>query len=429
MRHDRGELGLRTTGEPLNMRVLHISYFYGFRCGGASVAAARLHNRLLDAGVESHFLCAVKREDGRNVIEWPPRGTWVRGVRLLLAKAARNVWRFSRYRRKIDLNVVPLNLARVVRNLKPDIVHVHGIGADTVRFEELAALKVPVVVMTHDFWMVNGFDPHPLSDTRIFRGFTRDNSGRLERWLWNRKVALSRSPFVSYVAPSAWAADVVRRSVCGQGKWVEVMRCFIGSEFRFRPEKRRPHPKFRILFGADSALSNRFKGFQDLKSALALLPSEIQRKTELLVFGDTGGDFDIGDIRVRLLGFRDGAQALVDTYHGGDVFAFPSTAETQGMVKLEAMLCGLPVVAFDRTACAESVVPRQTGWVAKDGDLKGFADGLRFYFEEWKSGRLEALRQAIHDRVAAEYGDDRVLERALAVYAEAVRRTRSISVS
>lgn len=408
----------------MSMRVLHIGYCYGFRCGGAAVAAARLHNRLLDAGVESHFLCIVKKDEGRSVIEWPPRGTLARSAHLLLAKAVRNVWRFSCHHRKIDLNVVPLGLARIVRDLKPDIVQIHGIGADTVRFEELAALKVPVVIMAHDFWMVSGFDPYPFSDTRLFRGFTRGNSGRLERWLWNRKVALSRSPFVSYVAPSGWAADVVRRSVCGQGKRVDVMRCFIGSEFRFHPEKRSPHPRFRILFGGDRALSNPFKGFPDLKSALALLPSEIQRETELLVFGDTGGDFDIGEIRVRVMGFMDGSQALVNAYHRGDVLAFPSTTETQGMVKLEAMLCGLPVVAFDRTACAESVVHLQTGWVADDGDLKGFADGLRFYFEEWKSGRLEASRQAIHDRVAAEYGDDRILEQVLAVYSEAIRSGR-----
>ena len=408
------------------MRILHVGYWYGFRrVGGAAVAAARLHNHLLDAGVESYFLCVMKKEEGRNVIEWPPRGTPVRGIRLLLAKAERNVWRFSRHHRKIDLNVLPLGVARIVRDLRPDVVQVHGIGADTVRFEELAALKVPVIIMTHDFWPVNGFDPCPFADTRLFDGFTRGNSGWLERWLWNRKVALSRSPFVSYMAPSEWAADVVRRSVCGQGKRVDVMRCFIGDEFRFRPEKRGVHDKFRIVFGGDHGMSSPFKGFDDLKDALALLPVEVQHESELLVFGDTGEDFRIGDIHVRVLGVMDGSQALVDAYHQGDVLAFPSKTETQGMVKIEAMLCGLPVVAFDRTACAESVVPRQTGWVAADGDVKGFADGIRFYFDEWKAGRLEATRQSIHDCVAAEYGDNQVLEQALVVYSEVVRTGRA----
>ena len=173
-------------------------------------------------------------------------------------------------------------------------------------------------------------------------------------------------------------------------------------------------------------MSSPFKGFDDLKSALSLLPAEVRRESELLVFGDSGGDFSLGDLRVRVMGVLDGSRALVDAYHQGDVLAFPSKTETQGMVKIEAMLCGLPVVVFDRTACAESVVHRRTGWVATGDDVKGFADGIRFYFNEWKASRLEATRQSIHDCVAAEYGDDRVLERALAVYAEVVRSGRDV---
>ena len=109
-------------------------------------------------------------------------------------------------------------------------------------------------------------------------------------------------------------------------------------------------------------------------------------------------------------------------YHDGDIFAFPSKTETQGMVKIEAMLCGLPVVAFDRTACPESIEHGVNGWVAADGDRKGFADGLTHFFRQWKSGELDESRQKIHDGIYMKYSNETILKTALAVYGELLRK-------
>ena len=49
--------------------------------------------------------------------------------------------------------------------------------------------------------------------------------------------------------------------------------------------------------------------------------------------------------KVFFLGFVD-HRKLSKVYNGADVFAFASTTETQGLVVLEAMACGLPVVAI-----------------------------------------------------------------------------------
>ena len=43
-------------------------------------------------------------------------------------------------------------------------------------------------------------------------------------------------------------------------------------------------------------------------------------------------------------------QALVDAYHAMDALAFASKSETQGMVLIEAMAAGAPVVAFVRVS-------------------------------------------------------------------------------
>jgi 1,2-diacylglycerol 3-alpha-glucosyltransferase len=48
---------------------------------------------------------------------------------------------------------------------------------------------------------------------------------------------------------------------------------------------------------------------------------------------------------VRFVGYLDRKNALLDCYRGADVFAFASRTETQGLVLLEAMALGLPVVS------------------------------------------------------------------------------------
>lgn len=48
---------------------------------------------------------------------------------------------------------------------------------------------------------------------------------------------------------------------------------------------------------------------------------------------------------VLFVGYQDREQALLDCYRAGDVFVFASRTETQGLVLLEAMALGVPVVA------------------------------------------------------------------------------------
>jgi 1,2-diacylglycerol 3-alpha-glucosyltransferase len=51
------------------------------------------------------------------------------------------------------------------------------------------------------------------------------------------------------------------------------------------------------------------------------------------------------DGNVLFVGYQDRKQALLDCYRAGDVFVFASRTETQGLVLLEAMALGVPVVA------------------------------------------------------------------------------------
>ncbi len=79
---------------------------------------------------------------------------------------------------------------------------------------------------------------------------------------------------------------------------------------------------------------------------------------------------------VQFLGFLDRAD-LSTFYAALDVFAFPSPIETQGLVALEAIACGTPVVAVDGGALTETVVEGETGYHYPSGDINAFQHALR----------------------------------------------------
>jgi len=62
-----------------------------------------------------------------------------------------------------------------------------------------------------------------------------------------------------------------------------------------------------------------------------------------------------------------------------DIFFNPSITETFGNVTLEAMACGLPVVAAVATGATSLVRDRETGLLVEPGDPDAFADALNTY--------------------------------------------------
>ena len=81
------------------------------------------------------------------------------------------------------------------------------------------------------------------------------------------------------------------------------------------------------------------------------------------------------DDHVRFVGYlpRDGG--LRDCYAAADVFTFASRTETQGLVLLEAMAIGLPVLAIPALGAAEIILPRR-GAVAAADTPEAFAEQL-----------------------------------------------------
>jgi len=69
-------------------------------------------------------------------------------------------------------------------------------------------------------------------------------------------------------------------------------------------------------------------------------------------------------------------ETLAQYYAAADVFVIPSHYESFGLVVLEAMACGIPVVASRVGGLASTVVHERTGLLAPVGDWHAFAQAI-----------------------------------------------------
>ena len=65
-----------------------------------------------------------------------------------------------------------------------------------------------------------------------------------------------------------------------------------------------------------------------------------------------------------------------------DILLNPSITETFGNVTLEAMACGVPVVAADATGAGSLVIPGETGWLVGPRKVSAYADRLQAYIAD-----------------------------------------------
>jgi len=86
-------------------------------------------------------------------------------------------------------------------------------------------------------------------------------------------------------------------------------------------------------------------------------------------------DLGVSD-KVEFLGMVDRRTELSEVYRNSEVFVSASTMETQGIVFLEAMASGLPIVAVKKYASVDLIKHGQNGYLVKAGDTGGMSMGI-----------------------------------------------------
>ncbi len=209
------------------------------------------------------------------------------------------------------------------------------------------------------------------------------------------------------VATSPQEEEMLRAMVSEQGS-IEVIPCGTDiSNFHAMPQA---EARAALKFAGDEAIVlyvGRFdprKGIETAVRAFAQLKQTVDyaathddttptlnpAKLRLVIVGGSDADHSDGQERQRIeqlvrdLGVADqtqfagrvGHDLLPLYYTAADVCVIPSHYEPFGLVAIEAMACGTPVVASAVGGLKFTVVPEETGLLVPPQDVDGFAQAI-----------------------------------------------------
>ena len=164
-----------------------------------------------------------------------------------------------------------------------------------------------------------------------------------------------------------------------------------------------------------------------LIEAFAMARARAPEPASLVLVGGHPGEWEgehpeatierLGAPDVHLAGWH-AHEALPLLLNASDVLAHASVAEQFGQALIEAMACGLPVIAVDRGGPSTIVDDPLTGWLVEPDDPEALADAIVEAITD-PADRAERGRRA-HDEVVGRYGWAEVGDEAAALVRGAV---------
>lgn len=286
-----------------------------------------------------------------------------------------------------------LNLRRILRRVKPDILHIHSAKAGLIGRSAVMPMRTrPKIVLTlHSFV----FDERVGTRKRgIVRRIERSLAGSTDRF-----IAVSRALKDQLVSEMGLDSDKI--AVIHNGiQFSEVL----------------PKPKTETaLIGTVSRLAPQ-KGVDCFLQAAALVKKKFP-EARFAVVGDgpfreslekLAGELGVG---VEFMGFRSDALSIVRSF---DVFVLASTWETFGLTVVEAMSQRVPVVASRVGGIPEIIDGSTTGLLAEPGNAEDFAVKICSLLEDEESASRMAL--AGREFAAANFNSDRMVSETQALY-------------
>jgi len=326
---------------------------------GAAHFTHQLAAGLAGRGHEVHVLCPspagpapIDVEDGVTVHRVPSRGTPVHpSFRVALPPASTRA------------------AATILADLQPDVVHVQSHFPICRALLEAARRRGVPVAATNHFMPENllayGRVPAPVA--RIVAALAwRDCVRVLERAdrVTTPTVIAARlirdHGLSTVAAPISCGVDLERFTAAGRHRPA-------GPPGRVAP----PTMLFVGRLDAEKHLDEVITALRQVRrhvNARLLLAGQGSQEQQLAALADRLGVAD----HVRFLGHVPNA-ALPALYRGADVFVMPGVAELQSLATLEAMACGLPVIAADAMALPHLVHPGINGYLYPPGDTTALA--------------------------------------------------------
>lgn len=249
-----------------------------------------------------------------------------------------------------------LELRRLIRRLRPDIVHAHSSKAGILARAAAALCRVRVVVFTAHGW---AFKAEPGLKSRLYL-----LADRVVRRVTTEVICVSETE----------RREGLAARTCVEDRTVVIRNGVEPESFPVRVHAAVERPRLVSL--------GRFKAPKDFGTLLEALAQLRDVPFEAVLVGDgpqrralerAAQELGLSDV-VEFAGERDDVPSLLA---GADCFVLSSTSEGMPISVLEAMAAGLPVVASDVGGVHELVREGETGFLVPAQDAAALARAIR----------------------------------------------------
>lgn len=270
-----------------------------------------------------------------------------------------------------------------------DIVHyhlIHNLGISLFTFEDLVKAK-PSVWTLHDPWAFTGHCIHPYDCEKWKTGciqcpkldllFKMKYDKAFQMWKIKRDIyskldidiVVASDFMMKFVKESPLTKHFEKVHFIPFGIDLDLFKD-VGETERNKKELGIPLDNFVIAF---RAMNVGFKGFEYISEMLEILEPSIP--VTILTVNDTGIlDAYRDRYNVIELGWVNDDKKMAQIYSATDLFLMPSTAESFGMMAIEAMASSRPIVVFEGTALPNVTFAPECGVAVKMGDSIGLKE-------------------------------------------------------
>lgn len=373
------------------MKVLHITYT---DAGGAGIAAMRIHQSLRLQGIDSSMLVAEKTTNDDTVFTAesyfvpsykPSRNKFIRKFIKIARKRGYLLDSKEHYEYLLKsipsphrtFFTSPLSYYKLHQHpavIEADIIHLHWIANFIDYPSFFPTIKKPIVWTLHDENLAYGgfhygrerehYYPYYASVEDAYCKIKQSSLKQCERI---NVVALSKMMKNFYTSRSFLSDRPT--TIIHNGIDTDIFHPIdksIGRKIYHIPENR-----YVIVFCCVS-LNDKRKGLAELIDAI----ERLNREDITLICIGSGHIETKSPVDIRYIGPIYNPYLLAMTYSCGDMFAFPSFQEAFAQTPLEAISCGLPIVAFPCSGI-EELVHEKNGIVSKDFSVAALTHSIK----------------------------------------------------